>query len=211
MEELLHKAIKVEKQLKFKGFKFGSSSNFSWKPNWRDNKATSKTRDEAKSKDSANVTKGKSETTTPSKSHDIKCFRCQGYGHIASQCPNKKVMVVRANGEIESASSSEDEMPPLEDCSDVDVEEPVHGDWLVTRRALSLKPKGDGDEEQREDIFHTRCHVRDNVCTLIVNSGSCTNVASTLLVEKLTLHTMRHPKLYKLQWLNECGEVKVNR
>ena len=33
LEELLHKAIKVEKQLKSKGFKSGSSSNSSWKPN----------------------------------------------------------------------------------------------------------------------------------------------------------------------------------
>ena len=30
-------------------------------------------------------------------------------------------------------------------------------------------------------------------------------------MEKLALHTMRHPKPYKLQWHNECGEVKVNR
>jgi hypothetical protein len=36
-------------------------------------------------------------------------------------------------------------------------------------------------------------------------------VASTILVEKLNLLTMKHPKLYKLQWSNDCGEVKVNK
>ena len=41
--------------------------------------------------------------------------------------------------------------------------------------------------------------------------GSCTNVASTTLVEKLNLPTLKHPRLYKLQWLNDCGEVKVNK
>ena len=37
------------------------------------------------------------------------------------------------------------------------------------------------------------------------------NVASTLLVEKLELPTKRHPRPYKLQWLNETGEVKVTK
>ena len=37
------------------------------------------------------------------------------------------------------------------------------------------------------------------------------NVASVLLVDKLGLPTMKHPRPYKLQWLNESGEVKVNK
>ncbi|KAJ4715139.1 hypothetical protein OWV82_013527 [Melia azedarach] len=115
------------------------------------------------------------------------------------------------NGEIESASSSEDEMPPLENCSNVEVEEPVHGDLLVIRRALSIQIKDDIDEEQREYIFHTRCHVKDKVCTMIIDSGNCTNVASTLLVDKLNLHTIKHHKPYKLQWLNDCGKTKVTK
>ncbi|KAJ4728667.1 Mutant gag-pol polyprotein [Melia azedarach] len=40
MEELLHKSIKVEKQLKSKEFRFGSASNSSWKFKWKDNKVT---------------------------------------------------------------------------------------------------------------------------------------------------------------------------
>ena len=35
--------------------------------------------------------------------------------------------------------------------------------------------------------------------------------ASTTLVEKLGLPLLKHPRPYKLQWLNECGEVKVNK
>ena len=42
------------------------------------------------------------------------------------------------NGEIESVSSSDEEMPPLEDCSDVDIVDPMDGDVLVTRRALNI-------------------------------------------------------------------------
>ncbi|RDX98262.1 hypothetical protein CR513_18840, partial [Mucuna pruriens] len=47
-------------------------------------------------------------------------------------------------------------MPPLEDCSDVEVAELVDG-----VAALSIQPKEDGDVEQREHIFHTRCHIND--------------------------------------------------
>ncbi len=46
---------------------------------------------------------------------------------------------------------------------------------------------------------------------MIIDGGSCTNVASTVLVEKLNLPTIKHPRPYKLQWLNDCGEIKVNK
>ena len=36
-------------------------------------------------------------------------------------------------------------------------------------------------------------------------------MASATLVEKLNLPTLKHSRPYKLQWLNDCGEVKVNR
>lgn len=81
MEILLHKAIKVEKQIKSRRVKFGSGFSSSWKLNWKDNKVTSKVREEEKLKDSVVVPKGKTKTKTPSKSHDVKCFRCQGFRH----------------------------------------------------------------------------------------------------------------------------------
>ena len=64
---------------------------------------------------------------------------------------------------------------------------------------------------QQENIFHTRCYVQDKVCSMIIDGGSCTNGASTIMVEKLGLPKLKHPRLYKLQWLNDSGEVKVNK
>jgi len=41
--------------------------------------------------------------------------------------------------------------------------------------------------------------------------GSCTNVASTRVVEKLALPTIFHTKPYKLQWFSTEGEIMVNK
>jgi hypothetical protein len=49
------------------------------------------------------------------------------------------------------------------------------------------------------------------VCGLIIDSGSCVNVCSITLVSKLNLCTVKHAKPYRLQRLNDSGEVKVTK
>ena len=68
-----------------------------------------------------------------------------------------------------------------------------------------------GDEVQRENIFHTRCLIQDRTCNMIINGGSCANVASNVLMEKLNFPTLKHLRPYNLQWLNECRVVKVTK
>jgi len=58
-------------------------------------------------------------------------------------------------------------------------------------------------------LFHTRCLVKDKVCSLIIDGGSCTNIASRNMVEKLGLEVLKHPRPYSLQWRNETGEMSV--
>jgi hypothetical protein len=163
---------------------------------------TTKRRDEIPS-----VNKGKTKSQTLNR--DIKCFCCLGVCHIASQCPNKRNMIARVNGEVETESGGDDDqMPLLKGVCDNDVQYLAEGESLVIRRALSAQVKEDDVEQHRENIFHTRCHINNKVCSMIIDGGSCNNVASTILVEKLNLPTLKHPKLYKLQWQNDCGEVK---
>ncbi|KAF7835137.1 hypothetical protein G2W53_009996 [Senna tora] len=85
------------------------------------------------------------------------------------------------------------------------------GESLVVRRDLICQTEKHVLNEQRENIFRTRCRVKNKVCRLIIDGGSVTNVASTTMVEKLNLPTVRHPRPYKLQWSNECGEIKVDK
>uniref|UniRef100_A0A2N9I3M5 RNA-directed DNA polymerase n=1 Tax=Fagus sylvatica TaxID=28930 RepID=A0A2N9I3M5_FAGSY len=193
LEDMVHMAIKVEQQLKRgSGTRAGhNSSSTSWKSS------------HAKPLDKSQTPKPRAQV----RDHQPRSSR----GHIASQCPNKQVMVLQANGEIvtDCEDSDTDDMPPLEDVFE---EEYLAPDalTLVARRALSLQAKG-VDEIQRENIFHTRCYVKDKVCSVIIDGGSCTNVASTIMVEKLGLPMAKHPRPYKLQWLNDSGEIRVNK
>ena len=70
-------------------------------------------------------------------------------------------------------------MVMLKDAND-GVEYPVDGILMVARRALNMQVKEDA-EVQRDNIFHTRCHIKDKVCSMIIDGGSCTNIASTSL------------------------------
>ena len=82
----------------------------------------------------------------------------------------------------------------------------------MTRRTLSVQVKEEDDEVvQRNNIFHATCHIGDKVCSVVIDGGIFTNVASMELVEKLSLPTMKHPQPYKLQRLNNSGEVKVTK
>ena len=85
-------------------------------------------------------------------------------------------------------------------------------DCFVTIQSLNTQLMEDNEfNEQRTNLFHSKCLVNDKVCMLIIDGRSCTNLASTYLVDKLNLKSTPHPQPYKLQWMNDCGEICVTR
>jgi hypothetical protein len=64
-------------------------------------------------------------------------------------------------------------------------------------------------EQLRENIFYIICHIKNKVCNMIMDNGSCTNVVSTTLVTNLNLSATDHVIPYKFQWLNEYEEFRV--
>ena len=204
MDDLLHKAIQVEQQLKRKGVAKRSFTNFgssSWKDKGKkDGAATSSSSTPIPSK-----TRSKSQEEPSKRSRDVKCFKCQGLGHYAYECPNKRSMVLRDREYI-----SESDVEEEEESEYVEEEETPEGDLLMIRRLLGGQLKHE-EESQRENIFHTRCLINGKVCMVIIDGGSCTNVASARLVSKLNLATKPHPRPYKLQWLSKDGEVQVRQ
>ncbi|KAL9275453.1 hypothetical protein AKJ16_DCAP13225 [Drosera capensis] len=63
----------------------------------------------------------------------------------------------------------------------------------------------------RNNIFHTKRTSGGKVCSMIIDGGSCENVVSTIMVEKLGLKTKEHPQPYKLSWLKRGYDVKYDR
>ena len=108
-------AMKAKIQLKRKSSsRFGaathSGSSSSWKPDWskRDDEPTAKPKEESHRQRESTFNKEKGIESQPKRNRDIKCFRCLGTGHIASQCPNKRAMVLRDDGKIESEGGKDD-------------------------------------------------------------------------------------------------------
>jgi len=109
---MVHMKTKVERQIKRKGsirFQTNSTSSSSiWRPNLKREgvvqlKPYAKT-EPSKAKTDAHMDgKGKSESQL-TRDRDIKCFKSLGKGHITSQCPNRRVMLPRDNGEVEFES-----------------------------------------------------------------------------------------------------------
>src|SRR2546429_4978650 len=126
MEELVQKAMKIERRMKARSlakpnaskannvassYKFNSanpskdfkgtfSKNPSSSSSFSSSSTSSKSFDKSTSGDVRSLPK-----TTPTR--EIKCFKCLGHGHIASQCPNRKVMLLTPQGEVESKSEEE--------------------------------------------------------------------------------------------------------
>ena len=81
---------------------------------------------------------------------------------------------------------------------------------LVTMRVFSAQV-GHTEMPQRHNLFQTKFVVKGHSVRVIIDGGSCNNLASIEMVEKLCLTTTRHPHPYYIQWFNDCGKLKVTR
>ena len=87
---------------------------------------------------------------------------------------------------------------------------PEEGEMLMIKRLLHATD-APSEASKREQIFHSRCKVANKTDNLIIDGGSCTNVASIELVNKLNLATLAHLRPHKLQWLKKGNEVTVTK
>jgi len=111
-------------------------------------------------------------------------------------------------GDFEGEENEGESGPELKETQEEVVEEADEGELLVLRRVLSNQ-RGVKDE-QRENIFHTRCTVQEKVCSLIFDGGSWANVVSLSMIKKLGLQTITYPYPYNIQWLNQSKGIQVN-
>lgn len=129
------------------------------------------------------------------------------------ECSNQpRVLLLDA----EYISESEDETPKLDDGI-----KRGHGDTILCypqdnpdmESLLAHKVQRDDktivEQGQRRSISQTACTIKGEVCKLIIDGGSASNMISKDVVESLSLPTWEHPKPYYMKWIDDVGKVKV--
>ena len=134
------------------------------------------TKPESKPSSSTPTTNNRGGTikNSTSRNRDIKCFKCQGRGHIGSQCPNTRTILMRPDSEYET--DEEEEKNHGEELEVEEVQETL-GLVAVTRRALSTQARNE-DDAQQENIFYARCKVKEKVYSLIIDGVPIQSVSS---------------------------------
>ena len=124
-------------------------------------------------------------------------------------------MILNDDGTYDSMS--EDEMEAIEQVAmhrrvNEDEDDQVFCDEdtspaLVVSKVLTLQHQQ--EEDQRCHIFHTKAGINGRSVKVIIDGGSCHNLASEELCSKLQLVKMNHPHPYKVQWLSDSGTIRV--
>ena len=75
-----------------------------------------------------------------------------------------------------------------------------------------MTPKAiEEDDWLRNNIFQSTCTIKDKVCRFVIDGGSCENIVSVEVVQKLNIQTEKHPKPYKLAWLKKGDQVAMHK
>jgi hypothetical protein len=127
-------------------------------------------------------------------------------------------MVVKDDGEYSSATDFDEDTLALLAVDHagseghleehIDAGEADHYESLIVQRVLSAQMEK-AEQNQRHILFQTKCVIKERSCRMIIDGGSCNNLASSDMVQKLALTTKPHPHPYYIQWLNNSGKAKV--
>ncbi|KAK1613816.1 hypothetical protein QYE76_019333 [Lolium multiflorum] len=128
--------------------------------------------------------------------------------HFKRDCPNRKVMFINEDNEYETGDDVDPYAPEDDDYDSdgVDAYPSEARTIVVSQRALNVLPSA---STQRCNLFQTKALVGpDKACKVIIDGGSCRNLASKELCTKLKLKYLPHPHPYYIQWLSDNGEMK---
>jgi hypothetical protein len=152
---------------------------------------------------------GSGSTTSTARNRDTACHTYGGKGHFRRDCPNAKVMLLnKETNEYETGDDADPFHEEDDDPNDTFYYDPSNNPTLVcSHRVLQVAPSPD---EQRCNLFQTKADVGNGkACKVIIDGGSCQNLASKELCTKLKLKYYPHPNLYCISWLSDVAEMKI--
>ncbi|KAK1602191.1 hypothetical protein QYE76_018175 [Lolium multiflorum] len=227
MVELLHQATRAERQVredlasaKTKTF-FAARNAMNASSSIKNTSALASKDPPKQARSAIKTTSFKPEQSTMSSkastgSSNITCFKCGAQGHKSFECKNTRVMITRDDGDVEYLSEGEyealvqaatsHEEDDLEDQEQVLCVHDASPSLVVTK---VLTTHALPNEDQRCNIFQTRAGINGKSIKVIIDGGSCHNLASTELCTKLNLPLRKHPHPYHVQWLSDNGNVKI--
>lgn len=65
------------------------------------------------------------------------------------------------------------------------------------------------DDNQRHQIFRSKCTIWDKVCQLVIDRGSCENFVARKVMEHFHLQTKKHSHPYTVGWIKKGLTEKV--
>ena len=97
----------------------------------------------------------------------------------------------------ESESNPEEDGPRYDEEIETEDSEEIQADegdnnYFISRWVLSVAATKE-DNNQCHNLFHTRGIIKDKLCNIIVDNGSCNNIVSQELVEIMGLKQRHHP------------------
>ncbi|GJY18190.1 putative nucleotidyltransferase, ribonuclease H, partial [Tanacetum coccineum] len=106
------------------------------------------------------------------------------------------------NNKMVNAFQEEDELEYAEPLD----EEADQVTYVVQQTLCSPKVS---DSSQRNKIFQTKCLVKEKICLIIIDEGSCKNLVSKDLVKAFMLPTEPRYSPYQIGWIKKGPKLKV--
>ncbi|XP_022846179.1 uncharacterized protein LOC111368900 [Olea europaea var. sylvestris] len=142
------------------------------------------------------------------------CYKRKGYRHYAVVYPSKE------QGQKPTLICSQ-ELPDFEleellldkkDAGEEDEEDHLEASELpsyVIQRVLTGQKLEDSEDWRRTNIFHTRMECKGKGINVIIDNGSGMNVISEEAIDCLGLIKQKHPRPYKISWVNDSDTIPV--
>ena len=156
LQDVIKLALKVEALNKYGGFTTNRIKEGFIKNSTSRGPSSAKTT--LKPQVKGEVHKPQQESTSKSR----QCFKCHGFGHIASECPNRRVVALVEEYEAEEEEDVEEAIESDHEDKD-ELTMPDHGTSLVVQRSLKIGAAALEENWLRSNVFHTRCTSKDRV------------------------------------------------